>query len=288
MGVLQKVLEWCRREVTSPRAATDFGTIGRDVDWRAFYPKPKDVVDLLGIIDGATDDLLARKDHLLQDLIAEFQAGRNLRILSATLILSFAPRLLALSDRYAFAAAGRDAAATDVLTAFLDAIATYPLAARPTKISANLAWETERRLAQSASRDRRRERAEQTLSELAPQLDLEGSSSGVDWSSHAQRAKRRRTSVLDADDIDDACTVLQRLEAAGVIDQLDRELIETTYVYRWNLRECVDAGLWGGRRVSYMGAHMRLHRAKKRIRYWLELQGRTLGDLLTRGDVEKK
>jgi hypothetical protein len=70
---------------------------------------------------------------------------------------------------------------------------------------------------------------------------------------------------------EDATAALFRFEQMGIIDAIERELIETTVLYGWKLKECVTAGLWDSGRMSYKAAFCRLSRALKRIRNCIEM-----------------
>jgi hypothetical protein len=274
MGLLRDLFETCKRELAKRDMEVEYQRIAellRSVD---DYPEPSDLIDAL-IADKADDDILNRKDELLRRLLAEFQAGRTRRLISILLILAFAPRLAKLSDWYLPAAADEPERITEVVGAFLDVAARYPLVNRSRKIAANLAYEIQKLLSHGRKRDLRRLHGEREMFEAATQLDAESVASGIDWAAEL----RRQPVEPDPDDIVDARGVLDRLRALGVIDALDWELVEMTQIRRWSLRHCIEAGMWGSTGITYEGARKRILRARKRIKNWLKTNELSLLDL---------
>lgn len=273
MGVLRDLFEWCSREISQHAAADELaGIIERQPSIRA-YANAVSVVDTLAMIDSAQAvTSLNRKDEILRVILEEFQAGRNRRLLSSVLILSFAGRLARLGQRYA-PAEDEAEGASQVIAAFLDVIASYPLFRRSTKIAANIAYETQKRLVEALEHERRRTAMHQQLADTVPYLELDGIGPGLDWSA---QMGQQRSSQENPDDLLDALAVLDRLQAAGTIDAVSRELIEATQVYGWKLRDCINAGLWTTTGMSYRAAQKRIQRAYKRIRNSVDMDDPSL------------
>jgi hypothetical protein len=261
MGALRELFDSCSNDIWRPDAVAEFDRLALASPVIARYATAGALISVLQIVDrDAATDVLEEKDALLRVLLDDFQGGRFRRLVSNILILAFARRLAALADKYCRWDDDGEAI-SQLAGALLEAAASYPLARRPSKLSANLAWETEKRLAKRLERERRQLRVEEEAA-------AEAEHSFNDASLWDPTAGPELGLLLAAED---ATAALSRFEQIGIIDAIESELIETTVLYGWKLKECVAAGLWDSSHLTYKAAFCRLSRALKRIRNCIEM-----------------
>lgn len=276
MGTLRELFSWCRNDIHRPPAVIEFEQIAIRGSAIERYATVESLIEVLQRVDReAPAHVLDDKDAILLELLEHYQKGQFRRLVSNILIVSFSRRIAALAYKYC-RPNGNDETTSRLVGALLETAAHYPLARRRSKVSANIAWETEKLLSRRLVRERRQRQVEEE--HAAEDSDLEASACFAFLDGDGHRP------LPDAD----AAAALSRFEEMGLLDRLERELIETTILYGWKLRECISVGLWRSTGLSYNAAHHRLTRSLKRIRNCVEADAVSASDFGRQKKSERK
>jgi len=224
----------------------------------------------------AGEVLLEDRNRVLLALVEEFR-GCNKALAQAVLILTFEPLLRALHRRFKGIAEDGDLEG-QLVEALLDAVATYPLERRRSKVALNLAFETRGRVFRWLRRNHLRDGAErEAAAEIAPRrAELEAEPT-FDL---AGELRPTRFKDFAPDDIDDALRALEVLVVRAVISEVDRHLIAAANVRGLQLKAWVATKPpeLGG--MPYETAKKRLQRAQAKVRNHLKSRRLRLSDLL--------
>ena len=101
------------------------------------------VLSVLAVLGDETDRRYGEREALTRALVREHQRAAE-SFWSAALILAYTPMLFRLRGRICGDAFGRDDLDQMVVMAFLEAVAAFPLAARPTRVAMYLRQDTQR------------------------------------------------------------------------------------------------------------------------------------------------
>lgn len=182
---------------------------------------------LIALLERAGNAGFARQDEVLRALVHEYQTSPWPRLWMTVIACAFMPMLIGIRARTIRGEERPDEVDSQLLYAFQEAVARYPLERRPGSVAAGLKWATWKTYFRNLARAQEARRFEQELCAYAARVS-EPDAEGFSPADHQTPPEDAPT--WDDDDVAEMREALDELVEDGAISAEDADLIWKTRI----------------------------------------------------------
>ena len=190
--------------------------------------------ELVAMLEGAGTAGFARKDEVLRALVHEYQTSPWPRLWMTVIACAFMPTLIVIRARTRRGDERPDELDSQLLFAFQETVAGYPLDQRPGSVASGLKWDTRKRYLANLAQAQEACRFQKDLAGYAARVSGPGAG-GFDPAEHALPSED--SPHWDEDDRAEMRAALDALITDGVVTREDAVLVWMTRIEQQSAAE---------------------------------------------------